>query len=392
MGRYQSYISTASRFIQSYNGVEPFVYFIKKQFAASKKFGSRDRKTISSLCYSYFRCMHLFEGESTAQKLVKGFFLCVSESHPLLQEISPELNEKCACGISEKLEILGQNPAQVFPFAPLLGEGMDPMAFGMSFLRQPLLYLRIRPGMNKHVADKLKEAEITFDILGEDAIGLRNATSLDIVLKLNKEVVVQDLNSQRVFDYPEGLSDMASREKKMSVWDCCAASGGKSILLYDRMRGNIQLTVSDIRENILHNLKQRLQEARLPVYSSIKADLLQGIPPGMTTLFDMVICDVPCSGSGTWSRTPEQLAFFKPDVIASFAEKQKKIASNVIEALKPGGMMYYITCSVFKEENEGVVMHLQKELPLQLLHKQYLKGYENRADTLFVALLRKATV
>ena len=392
MGRYQSYISTASRFIQSYNGVEPFVHFIKKQFAANKKFGSRDRKTISSLCYCYFRCMHLFEGESTAQKLEKAFFLCFSESHPLLQELCPDLNEKIVCGISEKLEILGQNPAQVFPYSPLLGEGMDPMAFGMSFLRQPLLYLRVRPGMNKNVAGKLKEADITFDILGDHAVGLPNATSLDAVLKLNKEVVVQDLNSQRVFDYPEGLSDMASREKKMSVWDCCAASGGKSILLFDQMRGNIQLTVSDIRENILHNLRQRLQEAKLPLYNSIKADLLQGIPSGMTTLFDMIICDVPCSGSGTWSRTPEQLAFFKPEVIASFAEKQKKIASNVIAALKPGGMMYYITCSVFKEENEGVVMHLQQGLPLQLLHKQYLKGYENRADTLFVALFRKATV
>lgn len=53
-----------------------------------------------------------------------------------------------------------------------------------------------------------------------------------------------------------------------------------------------------------------------------------------------------------------------------------------------GGYLLYITCSVFKEENEEVVAHLQKNTPLQLEAVQYFIGYNNKADTLFAALFR----
>ena len=79
-----------------------------------------------------------------------------------------------------------------------------------------------------------------------------NAVKIDEVLLLNKEVVVQDLNSQRVFDFFK--QNKRSDEKTLlSVWDTCAASGGKSILIHDVLKSKVKITASDIRENILSN-------------------------------------------------------------------------------------------------------------------------------------------
>jgi 16S rRNA (cytosine967-C5)-methyltransferase len=54
--------------------------------------------------------------------------------------------------------------------------------------------------------------------------------------------------------------------------------------------------------------------------------------------------------------------------------------------VKKNGCFLYITCSVFEKENEEVVSFIQNNLPLQLIAREYLKGYDEKADTLFVAL------
>ena len=65
------------------------------------------------------------------------------------------------------------------------------------------------------------------------------------------------------------------------------------------------------------------------------------------------------------------------------------IAANVIKYLKPGKPLVYITCSVFKEENEEIINYLQKDHGMYLEESQLIKGYENNADTMYVARLIK---
>jgi 16S rRNA (cytosine967-C5)-methyltransferase len=389
MSRYHSYLSSAVAIIENYKGAEPFVHFIKKQFALNKKFGSRDRKTISSICYAYFRAVHVLKKEEVSVKIISAVFLCEHQASLLLAELNPDFNEKIAWPVAEKLNYLGIKSASIFPFAAALSSEIDNDKFALSFLRQPLLYLRLRPDRQKIAISKLREAGLYFELIGDDCIVLQNATSLDAILRINRDAVVQDYNSQRVFDSLENLSSFLSKEKKVTVWDCCAASGGKSILLYDRMQGNLKLTVSDIRKSILYNLQQRLQQAGVPVYHTFAADLQQQHKDESLEPFDVIICDVPCTGSGTWSRTPEQLVFFTKEVIGDYAQRQTAIVGNAARYLKAGGILFYITCSVFKGENEDIVEMVQKNYSLTLLQQHYLKGYEMQADTLFVAVLTK---
>ena len=147
------------------------------------------------------------------------------------------------------------------------------------------------------------------------------------------------------------------------------------------------MTATDVRESILNNLRSRFRQAGINQYNSYVADIsTSGFKPAST--YDVVLCDAPCSGSGTWSRTPEQMYFFQEEKIHYYADLQKRIALNASQAVKAGGYFIYITCSVFKEENEEVVDFLMKERGLQLLQATYLKGYHQKADTLFSAVFK----
>ena len=108
----------------------------------------------------------------------------------------------------------------------------------------------------------------------------------------------------------------------------------------------------------------------------------------MDEKFSIIICDVPCSGSGTWSRTPEQYFSFDKLQLQQFVEKQKNIVVNTLPHLAKDGWFVYITCSVFKAENEDMVDFIQQHFSCQLLEMKYLKGYDKNADTLFVAYFK----
>jgi 16S rRNA (cytosine967-C5)-methyltransferase len=382
--RSHSYINSAKTILQNYDGTLPFAAWIKQFFKAQKKYGSKDRREITHLCYSYFRLGNAFEMEPVEERMLLGVFLSSSESSFILSELKPDWNQEICRPLDEKFQLLNaeREVDQLFPFASELSEAMDQKQFAISFLLQPLLYLRIRPGNKDKVLNKLRQAQINFDRVSTDCIALANSSKTDEVLELNREAVVQDVNSQSVLDLlPAALKE----HKKIEAWDCCAASGGKSILLNDRFPG-VSLTVSDVRESILRNLKKRFEQAGIRNYKSFTFDLAHSPLTLPHPPFDIVICDAPCSGSGTWSRTPEQLQFFKKEKIEPYAQLQKSIALNAAKSVKPQGYLLYITCSVFKKENEEVVAFIKTNTTLQLVSSQYFMGYDRRADTLFAAL------
>ena len=72
-----------------------------------------------------------------------------------------------------------------------------------------------------------------------------------------------------------------------------------------------------------------------------------------------------------------------------FNALQKKITTNVLPHLRRGGLFIYITCSVFKSENELMADFIRDHLGCDLIHLQLLKGYDKKADTMFVAVVRK---
>jgi 16S rRNA (cytosine967-C5)-methyltransferase len=382
---YQSHYNTAITLLQGYNGSLPFHHYSKSFFAAHKKYGSKDRKQIAQLCYQYFRIAPVLLGEDIPANILLGIFLCQQQPTPLLANLRPELNDAIQLPIEAKLERLGLQPTDLFPFAAALSPSVDGAAFAQSLLTQPLLFLRLRPGHEKTVPQQLTAANIPFTVINRHCLALPNTAKADAVIALNRAAVVQDYSSQQVGRFFE---QYLSKNKNGQVWDCCAASGGKSILLHDILGNNYQLSVSDIRPSILQNLRQRFAEAGITGYQHFVADLSKETPR-RSTMYDTILCDAPCSGSGTWARTPEQCCFFASDQIGYYAGLQRQIVTHALPLLKPGGNFFYITCSVFRQENEDNVAWLQNETGLQLLHQQLLPGWDKRADSMFVAVFQR---
>jgi len=403
-----SYLNSAVKIINDYAGEEPLSAFLKKYFLANKKFGSRDRKQVAHLCYCFFRLGKALTGIPVEDRILIGLFLSSSESNNILQEIKPEWNSQVEAPISEKLSIIHARSGQsggnsssvinhVFPWSGQLSEGVDHEKFCESFFVQPNLYLRIRPGHDQAVKDKLVSAGIGFIEIQPGCLSLPNATRIESIIDLDREAVVQDLSSQQIGKYLHLLPDSYRNAQclpmtigvPIAAWDCCAGSGGKSLLLHDVLP-NLDLTVSDVRESILANLKKRFANAGITKYHSFIADLTNSHSPFTIhhSQFDLIICDAPCTGSGTWSRTPEQVYFFDEKKIHQYASLQRRIVTNVIPHLKPGGILVYITCSVFKNENERVVHFIQQQSHMHLIEMKLLSGYENRADTMFVSIFR----
>lgn len=383
--KHLSHLNTAVRLLNSYDGSQPFSHFLKDYFRSEKKYGSRDRKRISHLCYGCLRLGKSLPQVPLEDKILIGLFLSTSEPDELLQHLRPEWVDKMTLSVREKIDLpeIDIHPNDIFPFDAFLSDGVEVDEFALSHLVQPSVYLRIRPGRDEAVRTKLEKASISYVQVGEYCLEFPGSPKLDEVLLLNKDAVIQDYNSQRVGEFLSVLDASVV----IDTWDCCAASGGKSIMAYD-WNPRMRLTVSDIRESILANLRKRFLQAGVTNYKSQVLDLEQPLPASFHQSYDLIIADLPCTGSGTWGRTPEQLVYFREEMIASYGRRQQKILENILPAMRPGGYLLFITCSVFRGENEDNIVFLQ-EAGLQLLRMEMLKGYEKKADTLFAALLRR---
>ena len=393
MSRFHSHINSAKKILDTYQGDKPFSIFLKLFFSSNKKYGAKDRKSIASLCFHYFRMGMAFTDIAIDEKLLVATFLCETTDSLLLKELRPEWNEKISIPVREKINLVRQNISLLdfFPFCDLLSSGIKMEAYSLSMLTQPDLFIRIRPQSKDAVINQLQQSNFHWQLMNDQCVRLKNSDKVADFFKLDKEVVVQDANSQQVLNYLKqpGLLETSVTNNTLSVWDCCAASGGKSILLMDVLDCKIDLTVSDIRESILTNLHQRFKSAGIINYETFVTDLGGADNKMINKDFDLIICDAPCSGSGTWGRTPEQLVFFKKTSIQYYADLQRKIVANAITHLKPGGLLVYITCSVFKAENEMVVNFVTESLECKLIDQQLLKGYQQQSDSMFVAIFKK---
>jgi 16S rRNA (cytosine967-C5)-methyltransferase len=387
--KFDNLLRYAVRVLTSYTGEFPLQSWLKTFFRENPQMGSRDRKQVSEMAYCYFRLGHSLKNISKEDRILTGLFLCNDEKEQILEHLRPEWYEQMEEPLEGKLEIVHSlfpefDPLEIFPWKNLLSAGIDHRSYCISFLEKPRLFIRVRPGRDSSLKAKLIKHNIEFldadpdSILPFKAYSFAGGTKLDDIFLMNREAVVQDLGSQ-------STALFMKRDEKIEkeAWDCCAGSGGKSILLTDLFPG-CMLTVSDIRESILKNLSARFKEAGIETSRLFKADLTDknDLP---RQSYNFIVADLPCTGSGTWSRNPEALYFFNPDSISNYRQRQEKILSNISGRLTTGGTLVYITCSVFADENERVATFASSSGVLKLENQEMITGYGRAADSMFVS-------
>ncbi|HMI05290.1 MAG TPA: hypothetical protein VK541_22570 [Pedobacter sp.] len=381
--RVEHQIRAFQQIFKSYDGLMPLHRFLFGYFKRNKEMGSSDRRWATRYIYSFFRLGKALPDADQILRLAVADFLCSQTMSLVIEDLLPDLKDRISLTVKEKIALIKKNYpefqlADVFGFKDILSEGIALPDLYESYFTQPDLFLRIKASHIQQFAETLKQHDVDFTQLTGTTLALPNGTKLEHLMPDQKHYQVQDLSSQKtgVFFEPASWDYW---------WDCCAASGGKSLLLHD-LEPKVQLLVSDVREDSLNNLDERFQEAGIKKYQKKVLDLLQNNDPDLHHYeFDGIILDAPCSGSGTWGRTPEMLYYFDDHKIAYFSKLQKAIAGNVAKYLKEGKPLIYITCSVFRQENEDVVAWIEENLPLKLEKSEVIKGYNDKADTMFAA-------
>jgi len=145
------------------------------------------------------------------------------------------------------------------------------------------------------------------------------------------------------------------------VLDVCAAPGSKASQIAALMQNKGLLVANDVQGDRLKALGINLQ--RMGVSNAIITQMPGQRFKKTTLLFDKVLVDAPCSGTGTIRRSLKTLRIWSPNMVRRLAAQQKQLVASGFEVLKRGGVMVYSTCTMEPEENEGVVSWLLDKYP-----------------------------
>ncbi len=140
------------------------------------------------------------------------------------------------------------------------------------------------------------------------------------------------------------------------VWDCCAAPGGKTLIL-TRLLAEAEILATDVSAKRLAQMTARLRRYAYAERVRCAAMDAAAAPPEdeREAKFDLILCDVPCSGTGTLARNPEIRHRLRVEELARQADRQRAILTGALGRLAAGGRLVYSTCSLEPEENERVV-------------------------------------
>ncbi|RYD52834.1 MAG: hypothetical protein EOP52_01425 [Sphingobacteriales bacterium] len=371
----------------TYRGDRPLIDFLKSYFKQHHRLGSRDRKLITEALFSWYRASDGFpEALSFEDKMNACIRLCGTESRlsVLIGEAPFDPQQSFPDRLKQAVEA-GFSPERLLPETIVFSAGIDRDEWLQSVLLQPQLFIRLRPAANrKTLLPILEQAGIDYAELTPNCFSLPANTPLHTLWPQNA-FTVQDWGSQQVCGYLQP-------QQSESWWDTCAGGGGKTLFLKDAFP-DLRLLASDVRPQALRALESRFKVLNTQLPQTRLMDASDGraleTQVGMQT-FDAIVSDVPCSGSGTWARTPEMRYFFQEESLAELSRLQTRIAINSSQYLKAGGRFIYMTCSVFEVENETVVQSILSGNPtLTLVETALQNGIPHRADSLFVAVFRK---
>ncbi|MEG1017351.1 MAG: 16S rRNA (cytosine(967)-C(5))-methyltransferase RsmB [Oscillospiraceae bacterium] len=183
----------------------------------------------------------------------------------------------------------------------------------------------------------------------------------------------------RVQSIPAQLAVAALSPKSGDfVLDMCAAPGGKALTAAQMMGNNGQIIAADIYENRLKLIDGQAHAEGVKIIKTVLLDAQCGDFGGE---FDRVLCDVPCSGYGEIAGKPE-LRYKEPDNLSPLIETQRRILANGARHTKKGGTLVYSTCTLNRDENEGVVDDfLEKNTAFHAVKPAALKNYIKTTDS-----------
>lgn len=397
--KYQAVLEILQKIMQDQY---PADNIIKEYLRARKYIGSKDRKFIVNTVWDIIRHRSRLEfdcGCCEPRMLLLTYLkdedfdivadgsnyglapLDVLEKEKLAhlnQEVYPEYIEKeCPKWLYDKIN----NPA--------LAEALNKTAAAD---------IRANFCSREDVKNKLQKEGLFFAFTPYSPYGLRSSERINLqncIAYQNGEIEVQDEASQLGAILCDVRSDL-------KIIDYCCGGGGKSMFLGALLNNKGTIFAHDKNAKRMGGLKDRAERLKIKnirIMENLKA----------TDLFDRFIVDAPCSGSGTWRRSPDAKYRLTPKQLKAIEAAQTEILEIAAEHLTDKGRIIYMTCSVLPEENEEQIklflekhqdfttVDMQKlwerklEIPYPFAEKQWLNcsPLTTETDGFFVCVLQR---
>jgi 16S rRNA (cytosine967-C5)-methyltransferase len=147
-----------------------------------------------------------------------------------------------------------------------------------------------------------------------------------------------------------------------AVLDLCAGAGGKSLAMAAAMAGRGRIVAYDEDKRRLRPIFERLSRAQAAIVEVLDGGDEQALA-ALGPVFDRVLVDAPCTGTGTWRRRPDTKWRLKPQSLSERIRQQAAVLATAARHVKPGGSITYVTCSILPEENTTQVSSFLARFP-----------------------------
>ncbi|WP_134678948.1 RsmB/NOP family class I SAM-dependent RNA methyltransferase [Paracoccus ravus] len=361
---------------------EPAEAALLRWSRASRFAGSGDRAAVRDLVFDALRCRDsraALGGALSGRGLILG--MCREEGlDPALifsgsgHGPDPLADSELTGGRQPDDDEALDLPGWLLPsWRMALGEQAGPIARAMRE-RAPV-WLRI----NTRLADTAS----TQRCLAEE--GIEAEPSRDLPSALCVRAGARRIASSRA--YLEGMVELqdlspqlacAELPQAATVLDFCAGGGGKSLAL--AARGGAKIIAHDANHDRMRDLPARAKRARARIEIAKPGQVLGD--------FDLVLADVPCSGSGTWRRTPDAKWRLTAQGFQDLLGLQARIMSEAAGHVAAGGHLAYMTCSLLREENQDQVAAFLAQAAFEPVMQQIFTPLD-ASDGFFVAVMRR---
>jgi len=350
-------IASAILIIDSIIAGDPAEKVLTNWARKSRFAGSSDRSAVRDIVYDCLRSLNSFGtlgGNKTGRGVIIGYLLFSNKEPNLFfngigygpSELTPsELSHiDLTQNESSPLEVLDFPDCLLDELKDSLGESF--YSVNKTLKQRAPFYIRVN--LSKATLDEVQL------ILRDQGI----ETELDDTCVTALKVLSNPRKVKQSDAYKTGLLDIQDLNSQISCrtipvkngWkllDFCAGGGGKSLALSDRFSGTIDAYDKDF-----------LRMKDIPVRSDragVTINLLSNDDIRTVSSYDLVICDVPCTGSGAWRRNPDAKWTLTTDNYEALKKTQQEIFDDASKLVSGNGVLVYMTCSLLKAENSDQV-------------------------------------
>jgi 16S rRNA (cytosine967-C5)-methyltransferase len=391
---------------------------VSEALRARRYIGSKDRKAINEYLWGVFRNFQKLEWiigkeEPTARDFVIAYLSLVRGEDVAEffdgEKYSPE--KLTAQEIEMMNKSFNDAPAHIMletpnwlyeKLLPVYGDGIKEELLALNEPAKTDLRVFASKTTRDDFAKILDKKNITYSKTPYSPFGIRLEGRVNLHELPADLFEVQDEGSQLI-------SILCEPKKSHKICDYCAGAMGKTLSLSDLTNGKAEITACDVSKNKLTNGLKRIKKSRFKAISCVLVDYEgQNAVEDYEENFNVVLVDAPCSGTGTFRRSPDAKNRITPDFIEEIKTAQKSVLKTGSKIVKKGGRLVYATCSLLKEENEDQIEEfLQNNPDFELLDAREiwknqigtdapfsgkmmrLSPHKTQTDGFFTAVLKK---